>query len=204
MRRAGRSLVVLVASVLLLSGCASSVRTQLNTFMAPEAQFGQGTVAVRPANPDQQDSLEFDLYRSKLERRLVEQGYEVATPEEARYIARLGYRVEEIRYDTRQPNVVFTTGFGSYYRRGGVGLLLNEGPRYEEEYLRRVTLTITRTPEELGGEARRIYETTALSKGTCPIMSVVFDEMLAAIFQDFPGQNGQVKTVTVRGEANCR
>lgn len=193
-----------LAGLMLLSGCASSVRTQLNTFMAPDTQFGQGSIAVQPADEKLRDSLEFGLYRGKVEARLQELGYSIAAPETAEYIARLGYGVEDVKPRVRNPNVVFTTGFGSYYRRGGVGFLLSDRPDYQDEYMRSVSLSITRTPQEAGAEPRRVYEVTALSKGSCPIMSVVFDEMLAAIMQNFPGENGAVKTVTVRGNATCQ
>lgn len=187
----------------LLAGCASSVRTRLNTFMAPDAEFGRGTIAIQAAGEGSGDSLEFGFYRERLAEHLQNQGYTLAGAEEAEYIARLGYDVERVDSEVRSPNVMFTTGFGSYYRRGGVGFVFGDAPRYEEEYLRRLKLIITRTPDEIGGEPRRVYEATALSEGTCPIMSVVFDEMLAAVFQNFPGENGAVKTVTVRGEARC-
>lgn len=197
-------LIGLLAVVLMISGCASSVRTQLNTFMAEDARFGQGTIAVKAANDQLQESLEFSLYKKKLEAKLQEAGYQISTPEEARDIARLGYYVEEARARARQPNLVFTTGFGRYYRHGGIGFLVNDRTDYQDEYLRTISLVITRTPEAAGEEPRRIYETTAISKGSCPVMSVVFDEMLAAIFQYFPDHNGAVRSVTVRGEGNCR
>jgi hypothetical protein len=195
--------LLLALFVILLSGCANTVRTQVSTFMAPEAAFGQGTIAVQPADEQLQDSLEFQLYKTKAESYLQQQGYRLAPPEQAQYIARLGYGVEEIKQNFRQPDIIFTTGFGHYYRRGGVGLTFSDYPRYEPEYLRRLALTITRTPDQPSGEPRRIYETTALSMGACPVMSVVFDEMLAAVFQNFPGENGSVKTVTVKGDASC-
>lgn len=197
-------ILALLGGLMLLSGCAGSVRTQLNTFMAPDTAFGQGTIAVQPTQETLQDSLEYKLYRSKLENQLQALGYSLGEPETAVYIARLGYGVEDVEVDERHPNVVFTTGFGGYYRRGGVGVLLSDGPRYDNEYLRSLSLSITRTPQTAGEEPRRVYEVTALSKGSCPIMSVVFDEMLAAVFQNFPGQNGAVKTVTVRGDASCQ
>lgn len=196
--------LILAALALTFSGCASSVRTQLNTFMAPGTTFGEGTIAVQPADQSQQDSLEFQLYKDKVESRLTALGYALAPPEQADYIARLGYRVDEIQPNVRQPEVVFTTGFGRYYRHGGIGFMWGDGRDYEDEFLRRVTLTITRTPDQVGGEPRRVYEATALSQGACPVMSVVFDEMLAAVFREFPGDNGAVKTVTVRGDASCR
>lgn len=204
--RLGLSLRIAVFLALgwLLTGCASSVRTQLNTFMAPGTAFGEGTVAVQPANESLRDSLEFDLYKAKLENRLQGVGYALAVPEEADYIARLGYSVDEVQSSARQPEVVFTTGFGRFYRHGGVGFTFGDGRDYEPEYVRRVSLTITRTPASPGASPQRVYETTAMSGGSCPVLSVVFDEMLAAIFQEFPGENGAVRTVTVRGEADCQ
>ncbi len=187
-----------------LSGCVSSVRTQMNSFMAPDAQFGEGTIAVKAADEQLQESLEFGLYRATLEDHLRAQGYTLDDPEEATYIARLGYNVSEVTQPAYQPDIFFTTGFGRYYRRGGIGFMVNDRPDYRPEYLRTLNLTISKAAETAADEPRRIYEVTAASQGSCPAMSVVIDEMLAAVFQEFPGSNGAVKTVTVRGDADCR
>ena len=193
-----------LVAVLLLSGCVSSVRTQMNSFMAPDAQFGEGTIAVKAAEAELQESLEFGLYRATLEDHLRAEGYSLADPEEAEYIARLGYRVSEVTQPVYQPDIFFTTGFGRYYRHGGIGFVVNDRPEYRAEYVRTLNLSISQAAKTAGDEPRRIYEVTAASQGACPAMSVVIDEMLAAVFQDFPGGNGDVKTVTVRGDADCR
>ncbi len=200
----GLKILSLALLAMIVSGCASSVRTQLNTFMAPDTAFGEGTIAVKAVDEQLQDSLEFALYRSKLEARLRNLGYTLAEPEEAAYIARLGYRVDEVQEQLYQPDVYFTTGFGRYYRRGGIGFMIDDRPDYREAYVRVLNLSITRAAVNAGDEPRRVYEVTAASQGSCPIVSVVFDEMLAAIFQNFPGDNGAVKSVTVRGDAGCR
>lgn len=197
-------LPAVLVTLALLSGCVSSVRTQMNTFMAPDARFGEGTIAVKAADEQLQESLEFDLYRGMLESRLQDLGYTLESPEDAQYIARLGYNVSEIDRSGYQPDIFFTTGFGRYYRRGGIGFVVNDRPDYRVEYIRILNLTITRAARNAGDEPSRIYEVTAASQGSCPVMSVVIDEMMAAIFQNFPGDNGAVKTVTVRGDASCR
>ena len=53
------------------------------------------------------------------------------------------------------------------------------------------------------GAFRKIYEIRAKSTGGCSVIAEVFDEMLEAMFWDFPGESGKPRTVEVGGEFNC-
>lgn len=245
-----RYLLAGLAALVLLSGCANTVRTRTSTFMAPGVELGQGTVAVQPADAKLEGSLEFELYRSKLENRLQAEGYTIAAPESADYIARLGYQVEDTREERPRPRLGLSTrfgfgpywmtgfgpyyppfyrnrpdlftydpffdpypfgyrarfaydpwGFGPYYRRHGWAYA--DPIDYRPAYQRTLSLSIARTPDTPAEKPQQVYEVKAASAGSCSMMSVVFDEMLAAIFHQFPGENGAVKTVRVEGETQC-
>lgn len=250
MRKLKYSIPTLLLALLLLAGCANTVRTRVSTYVEPQTDFGQGSIAVKPADPSMEDSLEFAHYQAKVEDRLRQQGYEIADPSEADYIARLGLAVTEKQPSRRAyPRMMFMTGFGpywsdgigTYYGRGihpydrwfygdfyGPGYYdpwgRNLGPGYwrggygfssggfsyrgfamdarqpRRAYTRKIDLAITRVT---GSEPERVYEVEAVSRGGCSSMSAVVDEMLAAIFKDFPGENGATKTLRVEGEAGC-
>jgi hypothetical protein len=247
-------LLTTLAVLFLASGCASTVKTRTSTFKATNAEFGTGAIAVQPADPSLADSLEFALYRSKVEDKLRAEGYTIAQAETADYVARLGFQVIEDGQDTRRrprPNFMFRTGFGSYwapgfgpyYRADLVGLdpwywpyshryhrraydpywdrywAFGYGPYYRPSrfgymfdspieqrpaFLRTLSLDISRAPGGSAEKPERVYEVKAASKGSCAVMSAVFDEMLAAMFHNFPGDNGEVKTLRVEGETRCR
>lgn len=221
------SLTVLV----LLSGCTSTVRTRVSTFVEPTADFGEGTIAVKHADESKENSLEFEFYKAKVEAHLRNLGYRIAAPEDAQYIAHVGLEVEKLEPSWRHSSFFVGNHFGPYWNTGfgpywdpGLGHYYRPdhpfyrhriygprpyywgtsvSPRYGAEFARTVSLTISKMPSASDGEPQRTYEVKATSVGHCSEMSVVFDEMLSAIFQNFPGENGAVKTVRVPGETKC-
>ena len=41
------------------------------------------------------------------------------------------------------------------------------------------------------------YEIRAISRGNSSLLVIVFDEMLEAIFQDFPGEHGRARSIEI-------
>lgn len=190
--------LVLLAAVFAVAGCASVVRTQISAFSADPADFVSGTIVVEALDPLEAKTLEFAHYRTRLEEHLAQQGYRVLAPgEPSDLVALLGYEVHETRGRERP-----RTGHMAHYRTGYFRphhsvLVMDDGGR--TEYQRRVSLVIAQGDDR----ERRLYEVTGVSQGTCPILSVVIDEMLEALFTDFPASNGAVRTVRVRGDTRC-
>jgi len=48
-----------------------------------------------------------------------------------------------------------------------------------------------------------LLETRAKSSGSCSQIVEVFDEMLEAMFDEFPGVSGRSKRMTVGADVNC-
>lgn len=86
--RAGFAAVLIV----LLAGCASSVRTKISTFHDSSVAVGAGTIRVEPLNDSLKGSLEFGYYKERLEEKLKQAGYSVQTGN-TQYVARLDYNV---------------------------------------------------------------------------------------------------------------
>ena len=207
------SLLLLVSvALLMLASCTSSVRTKVTAFNSISVPV-TGNAIIEPAqlytsnapgavdNPaDIKNSLEFKHYSRVTAAALAEHGIRVleddaeATPD---YRIALGFYVEEVqpKRSRFQSGVVYRT---SPWRYTGGEILLMNGDDKRREYRRTLTFSITRTADE-----SRIYETTASSRGSCDVMTVVFDEMLAAVLTLYPQADGSVKSVTVKGDSRC-
>lgn len=191
----GRFLLIL--SVVFTAACASAVKTRVNTFSSPAAGQARGTLVVQPAREELKRSLEFAWYKEKLETSLRGLGYTpVAEAGEAEFVALLDYGVEAAP-DDRDAYVTGGWGFGRSRYFGTSVMVVDEVDR--DEFLRRVSLVI----EHRRPEGERVYEVTGVSQGHCGVLSVVFDEMLSAMLQGFPGANASVKTLAVRGDTRC-
>lgn len=187
-----------VAAAMLLGGCASVVSTRVNTFRTPDDVPTTGMVVVQAQHSQLNRSLEFAWYRGQVEAALAKLGYSVTTdPANADFLALLDYGVEPVEAD--KPGSFVTTGWGfGRSRYFGTNVVIVDDDR-RQEYMRHVQLVIERNQEE--GE--RIYEVSGASRGRCGVLSVVFDEMLTAMLQDFPAANAAVKTISVKGDARC-
>ncbi len=47
------------------------------------------------------------------------------------------------------------------------------------------------------GKTKKVYEVELTSKGWCGQIAGVFDEMLDALFEEFPGESGKSRTTSV-------
>jgi hypothetical protein len=195
--RSGCLLAALLFAVA-LTGCSSVVSTQVSTFRSPGELGERGSVAVQAMHADLNRSLEFAWYRTQVETALAKLGYQVgAAAETADYIALLDYGVEPVESDRSGPFVTTGLGWGRS-RYFGTNLVIVDDDR-RQEFIRRVQLVIERN----GPDGERVYEVSGASQGRCGVMSVVFDEMLAAMLQGFPVANASVKTIQVKGDARC-
>ena len=190
---------IIVLIGMILSGCASVVNTQVSAFRTPGDLPLTGTIWVNPMQQELQRSLEFAWYKTQLESALSQLGYRIAIDlQSADFIALLDYSVEKAEAD--RSGTYFTTGWGfnrsRYY--GGVNTVIVDDQRRQSFY-RTVHLVI----ESNQPEAPRLYEVKGVSQGRCGVLSIVFDEMIAAMLQGYPIHNATVKTVQVKGDARC-
>lgn len=193
------------------AGCASTLETRVSTFRDESAVIGAGTIKVVPEESQLTESLEFGHYRKKLEIKLAAQGYTPVEDENARYLARLGYWVEEREVPDNGPRTSIGTSIGTVFggRVGvGTGITLGGGRGMETEYYRVVTITISENrPFPRDGKATRqanhLIEVRASSAGDCADLPLVFDQMLDAVFTNFARPSGSTETVEVPADSDC-
>ncbi len=182
-----------------LSACQSIVRTDVSTFRSSEAALPIGTIFITGKDEAESKSLEFTYYRDKLAERLRALGYTPVDVSEAKFKAVLSYGVLRQEKDEPHSRVVIggTFGYYPYYPHGSI--LVTDLNDTEFEFVRDVSLSI----ESLGDEKRKIIEIKASSVGHCEHLTVVYDEILDAIFSDVLRPNGSVQKVRIEGEARC-
>lgn len=196
--RATLTLLVLALVLGATTSCSHQVYTKINAFRADTADLGRGPVVVRAASSEAAESLEFAYYKGRIEAALARIGYEpVADVESALYQAVVSYGVEQTEAEDGGLRTGFVTPGYTHSYGARVGVMVIDDNR-DIEYLRRLSLTISRLDPP-----QRVYEVSGYSRGRCGVFSVVFDEMLEAIFKDFPAESGSVRTIGVRGESRC-
>ena len=193
--------------VLFLSGCAT-VDTMTTPFYTQEYK-NAGTISVIAAVADVSYSPEFLQFKSRIEQKLAANGYSIASnPSEAEYIAFVTYGIDDGQNTVVSTPMLGQTGTtvsssgGSSYTMPSYGVA-GSSITSASQYTRAIALDIVVAASVKEGHPKKIYENRAKSVGSCRAISGVFDEMLEAMFEDFPGQSGKKRTVTVSFKGGC-
>ncbi len=213
---------LIVLAALALGACGASVRTQVTAFNTPEAHALAGrTVAVAPAGSATDAALDVLHYRDAIAARLLTQGLVVVEPFEGPDLLALfeadidaGRDREVVR---SVPIFGYDDGFGSFwgppFRCVGSGAgrrCYSMPPRYgvvgyetRQATIREYTRSLRLRVVDADDTARPLYEGTAVSVGACNSLAAVFDPMADALFEDWPGVDGEVRTVRSRADLDC-
>jgi hypothetical protein len=91
-------------------------------------------------------------------------------------------------------NMATYSGTTTYRPSYGV---VGSGVGTRTEYTRVVQLEILEKEALLNGQVKKVYEGEVVSVGSTGQLSAVMPTLLQALFQNFPGESGQSKTVTL-------
>jgi hypothetical protein len=206
----------------ILAGCMTG-RVQTNNVAFYQPDFTPlGTIWVIAADAEVNSSLEFATYKRKIEEKLSIVGYEIASSaDRADHIAFVAYGIDTGESATRSTPVFGQTGGGTTYSSGTAntseGSIFYSGSTYSMPtygvvgsvnqsvamYNRVIALDIVGAASLRDGAPQKIYEGRTTSTGSCGVITEVFDEMLDAMFQGFPGENGRNRRLVVPGTFNC-
>jgi hypothetical protein len=208
--------ILAAAAVLLaLSACVSPkyVVSDVTRFHTIGAPFSGQTFAIVAVNPEQEQSIAFHQFGDMLNVRLTSLGLKQyagnAGPGAADYVVTLDYDVSGPTPDVRsRGGSNFSLGFGysNYHRPWGYGF--GYDPFYDnytdtkQMFTRRVELAIYRGQTYSSGPKTRVFEGRAVSTGLNGAIEPVMPYMLDAIFEDFPGNSGKTRTVSVKVPAD--
>jgi hypothetical protein len=210
------TLSIVTLLLLSISACSSSSIKTNRTAFYNEGYQVSGTLFVTPANQENKNSLEFANYKKKIEAKLATTGYTIVNEQGAAdYIAIVAYNI-----DAGQTALVSTPRLvpSSY-------LYEERFPRVPERrlsatdpnivnasinsiviYQRELSLDIVEansfniaSPEQ----AIKVYESRVKSTGTCEVIASVFDQLLTAMFNNFPGENGKAVIAKIPFDDKC-
>lgn len=187
----------------MVAGCTAQMSTDVTRFNQLSVPSSGETVAVVAADPSLNGSMEFASVAGIVQQKLGAYGYEVPlagrSPD---IIAEISYHVthgpEGLRDNKRSPvSVGLGVGGGSGgYHGGGVGVGLSTGFNLgggnddAGTYRRLLTVVMTRTSDQT-----RLFEGRAQSVGGATSLGVVGPYLVDAVFTDFPGKNGETRTI---------
>ncbi|MDR0781411.1 MAG: DUF4136 domain-containing protein [Pseudomonadales bacterium] len=198
-----RSITLLFSALLLslVSACTSSIRGDVLTFHEGPRPSGE-TIRVVAADPDKQVSLEFRSYVNQIEAQLRRVGYRPTTDANAQLLAVVDYSVApdavSVSMMNRRPRYFVRYGFsyGRYYDPFYFGASNYWGPDMytsHTNYLRTLLLNI----EHNDKDRERLFEGHVQSSGMQNLLPQVMPYLITAMFQNFPGENGVTKVVTI-------
>ncbi len=163
------------------------------------SQDGKNETARNIMNKVDSSSLEFIYYKDKLAKRLQSAGYTLSDADDSEYLATLAYGVIRQEKDEPSSRVVILGHFGHYLHYPHYPIFLSDVDNPKFEYVRELSFSI----ERLGESPTKIMKIKATSTGRCEHLTVVYDEMLDAIFSNLYRANGSVEKVSIKGEARC-
>jgi len=197
-------LPVLLAALALLTGCTAMFSARVTTFHQwPADAVGQTWHLADPT--DEQNRLEYAAYANLLRAAIAITGLtestHAQTPNQpARFTVSIDYRSEAarvIRHETIDPFF-----HGVWGRPWGWGLGGYTTPAWYAvpQDAKRHVLTVT-IRDNNGTDANRaeVYRASAVNITTeNSVLAQVMPQLLRAIFEEFPGNNGQVRDVRYR------
>lgn len=219
------TLAAALVAVSALTGCADSFRANVtrfhNTLPPPE----QGaSFAIRADDPKNDGSLEFAHYADLVAGRLTALGYSrAADPASARLVVRLGYDVDKghervvTSYSRRAsfgpevypvivpgrngPRVAYVVGYRDPF-------LWGSGWGWDDPFGRDVdSYTVYQSQLSLKidkADGGRVFEGTARAQSLSNRLTYLVPNLVDALFQDFPGKNGEEVKVTIAPEPKAK
>lgn len=186
----------------LLVGCTKYVETTRTSFFN-ELYKKSGSIFVVATDSKVNDSLEFAVYKSKIEKQLALNGYNIVkNANDAEQIALVSYGVGEGINQLISTPIFGDTGGGFIMNSNGTGISTYIMPNFGTigvatnsvtSYKRTIAMDIVNAKDFKLGNAKSLLELRATSIGICGVMAAVFDQMLTSMFHDFPGKNGESK-----------
>ncbi len=188
-------------ATLALAACATPPGpVEVTRFVAPESmeRLGEGSVFVASMNGQDDDSLFLAPYKAAVAAELARLGYTESDRENATQIATVSVeKYVQTAQGRRSPVSVGVGGSTGSYGSGvgvGIGINLGGGERDKVGTELAVTIRDAATSASLweGRADFRVKDNSPLAQSTANAQTVA-----AALFSDFPGNNGETIEVEV-------
>lgn len=186
---------LVIGIVLMLSGCASQVTSEVTRFHRVAPPQGE-TIAIVPTNKAMKGSLEFARYAALVAIKLSAIGYTVVDSGTPQLFAKVDYSVGagETRIQAWSGRYVHYHFYYGHLHPYYMGAYWDEPSVYAYTvYPRRLNVDIVRS-----GDGTMIFEGKVKSYGIQDSLTEVMPYLIDAMFQNFPGESGVTRVVTIR------
>lgn len=193
---------ILVAAGVLLSACASTIRSDVARFHNLSGSSGDSFVIV-PKDDDNIGGLEFEQYAGLVRGALIDQGYRPAASGTPDLLVEVDYFVTEGREKTR-----YSGPYYPYYGHFGFHSRFHHfhhfgyHPFHYGYYPSNYSYTVYGRQLEVdivrnNLEREHIFEGTVKSEGRNDRLAEVMPFLVQAMFTNFPGQSGATERVVI-------
>ena len=187
--------------LIFLSSCASNkfIVSDVTRHHSIMNNF-RGSFVIEPAKNNDR-TLAFLSYAEMVSAQLENIGLTslVSNDQKPDYIITLDWEIEGPSPDfkSRDSSFFYSFGYGGPYNNlgYGVGYPYTGLSKTKQLYVRRVNLVIYKSNKGLIDGADRIFESTAVSTGSKSQINPVMPFIIAAIFNEFPGDSGSTKSI---------
>jgi len=195
---------MLLAAALLVSGCASKLATHVTHFQSwPQDAAGQ-TFRIAPAPADAHNALEYQTYADLIRAAIEPVGLVRADDRtQPRFLVSFEYSDPTRRgwvqqwHDPWPWSFYPWWGLSRYYGGWGWGGGMNMMPSAVPVAVHENTLTVS--IQDLHDD-RQVFKTTARANTHQPQLNRVMPYLVRAIFDEFPGNNGQNREIEYEWE----
>ncbi len=192
--------IILVASILALSACATHFRSDVTTFHKLSAPGGE-RVVLTPMNPEKQDSLEYRQYADILANELGSYGYKETGENEPELIAGFDVTINDGREKLSvRPGFngfpYWRSGFWAYGRFWRSPFYRGRfSPFDDDELVARTVYLATLRFELRKPDGTVVFEGHAETETRRKDLPRIMPLLAEALFENFPGNNGETRRV---------
>jgi len=198
--------IFLLTMITLVAACSSpAFKGDVTRFHADIPPANGAKVNVIPADSALSGGLEFGTYAEMLGQHLARSGYTAAAGEEPDLVAVMAYAVsngrEKLLNRPRSRIGVGTWGYGhysSYYWWAYDPFLYDQNELYATTVYTATLKVTLRYPEDADGKPGDVlFEGVVESESRKKHLPKLMPYMLEAMFQDFPGINGETRKIVI-------
>ncbi len=194
-------LLPVLFAALLLTGCASTLRSDVTSFQRWPANAAGSTYSFK-RSAGQESSLEHASYEDLARIELNKQGLKEAAPNtKGRFELSLDYGVNTRTVKSRQP----VYGHAQFWHpahyhatlgwRPGYWAADPWGPQVVGYQTVQRDVSTRRLRVDIAEGANKVFEASATSSGSNSTLVVTMPYLIRSIFDGFPGTNGQSRSV---------
>lgn len=199
------------ALVLCATGCGQAIHSQVSSYQQLPRREREYSYAIVPLKEQRKD-YDFMLYEERVRAHLNARGFVPEQFEKAEFLVALAYESDRGE-GTFASYPIIGQGGSSSFRLSGTtqaytntlySTSLERSPLAEAPAARGaeqtavLRLDIVRRDSIQHGRLEKVYEGEVLSSDARGEFAVVVPAMIEALFQDFPGNDGEVRQVTSR------